>query len=123
LAESTLLADWLSLSLVEKKKAGTVLVCNEQNACVGLGRLAHGFCSEHRSEKFSQEILHIIFVFWFSVAVRFSPAITFPAKIKKSSVSRCVLNIIQQEHSPVGTWNRTDLPMRTTESDSGIISV
>jgi hypothetical protein len=52
LAESTLLADWLSLSLVEKKKAGTVLVCNEQNSCVGLGRLAHGFCSEHRSEKF-----------------------------------------------------------------------
>jgi len=35
----------------------------------------------------------------------------FSSQNKKSSVSRCVLNIIQQEHSPVGTWNRTDLPM------------
>ena len=30
---------------------------------------------------------------------------------RKGSVSRCVVSIIQQEHSPVGTWNRTDYPM------------
>ena len=51
----------VSLSLVKKKKVGIVLVCNEQNACVGLGRLAHGFCSQSVDQKNSAKRFFISF--------------------------------------------------------------
>jgi hypothetical protein len=110
----------VSLSLVKKIRR-PVLLWSAMNRMHALA-LARGSYSEYRSEKFSQEILHIIFAFlvFGGCNVRFSPVITFPAKEKRFNESLCILGL----PCPVVTEQTVLLIsvflLRITESDNRI---
>lgn len=67
--------------IVEKKTAATVLVRNEQNAGVGLGTRVLFRASIRKIQP--RDSSHHFRLLVFRVYVRFSPAITFPAKKKR----------------------------------------